>query len=527
MRLKWSLTLFGVAAFAASTANPAHGFEGQSEEWMQVKKITEFTDAARLGSAVALSGNTAVVGAPGAGGGRGAVLVFERDGTTWNPLGNPLSASNGGAGDEFGFSVAISEDELILVVGAPGEDHFTPRITTSQGYQNCISGNPAPNCMGMDPDNNNSVNYGNLDGSNQQDFGAVYVFERASTHLPFAQTAYLKAFGVPRYLLSDPAAQMRFGHAVSISGGTVVVGTPYEDNNTTNSMGSAYLETGAAFVFDRVGGTWQKSLRLKAPNQQFGDQFGYSVAISGNTIAVGAPREDSFFNGAFAGSAMDQASNNSIPDTGAVYVFHRSGGAWSQQAYLKPFLNSACSQGFGGGALFGSAVAIQENRIVAGAPAANFVSYTNGCSLSSGAPDFKNGAAFIFDRVGSNWGATQPLWASNRGVNDSFGASVSISGDSLLVGAPYEKGLNDTRPYSGAAYSFLKSGDSWLGRGAIRSSDASSYAYFGQSVALDSETLLVGAPQTYSNRTGAAYLFGPLALDALTIEEDAHPLDPK
>ncbi len=203
-----------------------------------------------------------------------------------------LKASNTDARDFFGWSVAISGDTL--VVGADGE---------------------ASNATGINGDqSDNSV----------QGAGAAYVFTRSGT--VWSQQAYLKA--------SNTDMGDWFGYSVAISGDTVVVGAYREASyatgiNDDQSDNSAAL-AGAAYVFTRSGTVWSQQAYLKASNTDPVDRFGYTVAISGDTLVVGAYREASYATG-----INDDQSDNSALDAGAAYVFTRSGTVWSQQAYLK------------------------------------------------------------------------------------------------------------------------------------------------------------------------------------------------
>ena len=202
-----------------------------------------------------------------------------------------LKASNTGAGDFFGVSVAISGDTV--VVGAQGEDN---------------------NSTGVNPGDNNSG----------PDSGAAYIFVRNG--VTWTQQAYLKA--------SNTGASDFFGNSVAVFGDTVVVGARGEDNNSAgvnpgdNNSGP---DSGAAYVFVRNGVTWAQQAYLKASNTGAGDGFGYSVAASADTVVVGAYQEDSNSAG------VNQQDNNSGPDSGAAYAFLtpriQSGGVVSASSF--------------------------------------------------------------------------------------------------------------------------------------------------------------------------------------------------
>jgi len=142
--------------------------------------------------------------------------------------------------------------------------------------------------------------------------------------VPDAQQAYLKA--------SNTDANDTFGYAAAIDGDTVVVGASGEDSSATGVNGNQSLNdaenSGAAYVFTRSGTTWSQQAYLKASNTEADDYFGDVVAIDGDTIVVGAPREDSSATGVNGNQSLNDASKS-----GAAYVFTRSGTTWTQQAY--------------------------------------------------------------------------------------------------------------------------------------------------------------------------------------------------
>src|SRR5204863_27977 len=150
------------------------------------------------------------------------------------------------------------------------------------------------------------------------------VFVRNGTN--WVQQAYLKA--------SNTHAGDTFGFSVAVSGDTVVVGAPYESSNALgvngNQNNNSAMAAGAAYVFVRNGTIWTQQAYRKASNAGAGDCFGLSVAVSGDTVVVGADGEASIAFGLHG----DQSSNSAYA-SGAGYVFVRSGTSWDQQAYLK------------------------------------------------------------------------------------------------------------------------------------------------------------------------------------------------
>jgi hypothetical protein len=392
----------------------------------------------------------------------GAVYVFVRSGTTWAQQAY-LKASNSEADDVFGQQVAVDGDTI--VVGAHGED------SAATG----VDGDQSDNSADM--------------------AGAAYVFVRTGT--TWSQQAYLKA--------SNAEATDDFGWEVAVDGDTIVVTAPDEDSSTTevNSIPNEQaIQAGAAYVFVRSDTTWSQQAYLKASNPEYGDYFGYSVAVEGDTVVVGAPGEDS------AATGVDgNQSNNSAESAGAAYVFVRSGTTWVRQAYLKASNTELFDA-------FGDTVAVDGGTIVVGAPlegsAATGVNGDQGDNSEANA-----GAAYVFER---NHAQGTPTWtqqaylkASNSGNADTFGRDLAVDGDMIVVGAPQEAsaatGVNGDRsdnsaPVAGAAYTFMRNGETWTHQAYLKASNTDTYDYFSWGVALDGDTIVVGAIGEGSAATG-------------------------
>ena len=378
----------------------------------------EFGDG--FGWAVAISGDTIVIGAPqedssatGVNGnqsdnstlGSGAAYVFVREGTNWHQQAY-LKASNSGSTDIFGVSVAISGDTI--VVGAVDEDSNATGVNGAQ--------------------NNNST----------MQAGAAYVFVREGSN--WIQQAYLKASNTPASGQSGQSTEERFGYAVAVSGDTVVVGAMDEDSAATGVNGdqfnNAAPNAGAAYVFVREGTNWSQQAYLKASNTGAGDQFGWSVSVSGDTIVVGAQREDSSATG-----VNGNQSNNTSSDSGAAYVFVRAGTNWAQQAYLKASNTGAMDR-------FGTSVSISGDTVVVGSGGFDYINGVGGAGEDSNATGVdgdqgnnsavNSGAAYVFRRTGTNWSQSAYIKASNTSANDYFGRWVSVSGENIAIGAPGE-----------------------------------------------------------------------------------------
>ena len=326
----------------------------------------------------------------------GAVYVFTRIGGNWSQQAY-VKASNTGAGDLFGESVALSGDGNTLAVGATGE---------------------ASNATGIGGDGTND---------SLPQAGAIYVFTRSGSD--WSQQAYVKA--------TNTEASDFFGTSVALSvdGNTLAVGAEGEDSNAIIIGGDENNNStelaGAAYVFTRIGSDWSQQAYVKASNTDAGDRFGNSVAVSGdgNTLAVGAWGEASNA----AGINGDQV-DNSLANSGAVYVFTRIGSAWSQQAYAKASNADVGDQ-------FGLSVTLSGdgNTLAVGA------SFEDSNAIGIGGDQTDNsslnaGAVYVFTRSGGSWSQQSYVKASNTETNDFFGTPVALSGDgnTLAVGASSE-----------------------------------------------------------------------------------------
>lgn len=427
----------------------------------------------RFGCSVAVSGDTAVVGAnyeagsatgvngtpDGAATRSGAAYVFVRSGTAWVQQAY-LKASQVNANDEFGWSVAVSGDTA--VIGAFREDSSTTGV------------NSTPN-------------------ETARDSGAAYVFVRHGIN--WSQQAYLKA--------SQVTVGGSFGKVVAVAGDTVVVGAPGE----LAVENGAPPVTGAAYVFVRSGTTWTHQACLKGHEVGAGDQFGTAVAINRDTVVVGASEDDSSTTG------VNGARNDAARDAGAAYVFVRSGTNWTQQAYLKASQVTA-------GDKFGVSVAVSGDTAAVGAFWEDSSSTGVNSAPNESAAD--SGAAYVFVRRGTNWAQQAYLKASQVTASDHFGRSVTVSGDTVVVGAPFEDsgsaGFNgvpdESAASAGAAYVFVRRGTSWFEHTYLKAPKVKAGHEFGYDVSVSGNTLVLGSPyeDISTTRDGAVYVFTGLGL---------------
>ena len=249
-------------------------------------------------------------------------------------------------------------------------------------------------------------------------------------------------------IASDAWTGDDFGWSVSISGTTAVVGAPYADSYT-----------GAAYVFTKGPSGWSQAAELTASDAADNEEFGWSVNISGSTIVVGAPGY--YFN------------------LGAAYVFTGSGSTWTQAAELN-----------------------DTDPTSTGADKFGYSVVTSGSTAMVGAKGYSaaTGAVYVFDDSGGSWSQVQKLSAADAAPAAMFGWSMALSGTTLVVSAV--KAHNDT----GADYVFTQSAGAWTQQAELSASDGFTDDYFGDKVATDGTRIVAGAPG-HNKDQGAAYVF--------------------
>jgi trimeric autotransporter adhesin len=397
-----------------------------------------------------------------------------------------LKASNASADKGFGSSVAVSGD--IIAVGSETEASSQTTITNTDGAAGTDSNPPAA--------------------------GAVYVYKK-NTLGNWIQDAYLRPSNAHDFEM--------FGCSVAVSGGIIVAGAHWDENNQsliTNDDGhptvaesNLTLYSGAAFVFRKdASGNWIQDGYLKASNVGQ-DNFGMSVAVDGETIVVGAQSEAS--NQATITNTDNTASGNDTSvASGAVYVFKKDAtGNWYQDAYLK-------ASNVGASDYFGCSVAIRGDIIAVGAyqEDSNSTGVTNvdGSHADPGVAT-DSGAVYVFkrDATTGNWSQDAYLKASNggaAGAGDNFGITVSISSDTIVVGAPEEAGQstiinsighptvgesNNDLAAAGAVYVFRREASgadrNWYQDAYLKASNAGAGDDFGGSVAVSGDTIAVSS----------------------------------
>jgi len=345
----------------------------------------------KFGKSVSIDGDYAIIGAfydDDNGNESGSAYIFYKSGTSWIQQAK-LTASDGATDDNFGCSVSISGDYVIV-----GADH----------------------------DNDNGTNS-----------GSSYIYHRSGTN--WTQQAKLTA--------SEGSEYDYFGCSVSIFGDYAIIG--------------AFLNVnGSSYIYHRLGTSWTQQAKLTASDGAAYDDFGCSVSIYGDYVVIGASGNDD--DGAQSGSA---------------YIFHRSGVSWTQQEKITA--NDGAENDD-----FGCSVSISGDYVIIGA--------------------YGDNSAYIFHRLGTNWSQQYKLLASD-GLDDEFGSSVSISGDYVIVGAHFDFYHGD---FSGSAYIFIRSGESWGRQIKLTASDGAENDEFGKSVCIDGDNIIIGSILNDDN--GSAYI---------------------
>jgi len=376
-----------------------------------------------------------------------------------------LFAVDGVARDYFGYAVAISGD--IAVVGAFADD-LDLRDAGAVYVFDRVDGDWVQQAT-LRPDDPVQDHYFGwsvaVDGETivvgapgdrwlSWDTGSAYVFTRS--HDLWIQEAKLIA--------ADAQPRAEFGSSVAISGDTVLIGTPlahvFEPELMTNQ--------GAVYAFSRSAGEWTQQAKLLASDGTRGDEFGTSVAMEGDTAVIGAP--------------LDDAPHAS----GSAYVFSRSTGVWEQQAKLRATF--PVEQDF-----FGDSVSLSGDTVIVGAP------FLHGMKSDTG-------SAYVFTKSQGVWARKAKLVPSDADLRANFGCSVAISGDTAVIGARFD---DNFRYDTGSAYAFTRSSDVWTEQAKLLSSYLPEHSELGQSVALDGDTAVVGAPGLFAGAlySGSAYVY--------------------
>ncbi|WP_020405951.1 hypothetical protein [Hahella ganghwensis] len=442
----------------------------------------------------------------------GAVYLYSKDTGNWQRT-DYVKSPNSNTEDHFGDALYLATKYTpYLFVGAPGEDNCGAGIGGTEFN---------PNWNHPDYQNTNDCN-GHPDDNGMKSAGAVYIYKR-DNYNRWPNPVYLKSpnpdeadiFGTS--LRSTPDAR------------TLVVSAPQEDNcgsgvggqGTTNTQSQCEnpgytnnqaMDAGALYVYGRSGDSWALEAYLKAPNPDIYDQFGaaFNMNSRGDMIVVGAPNEDGC--SPTSPGCSGNLSDNSIPDSGAAYVYRKVNGTWQYEAYLKA-PNPDQADSFGNGVFIAS-----DTRILVGAPG------EDNCGAGTGGTDdpqlnnpqliscteergpqnnegLDSGAMYVFEKENGNWIFKDYIKAPNPDIADRFATSgYFLSEDRMIVNAPgedncglgvggtgqspefncYNPGaLNNDSTDSGALYIFSKESGNWTHQSYLKAPNTYPQNFFG------------------------------------------------
>ena len=522
-----------------SNSGSAYVFEKPIDGWVDITQVAKLTAADGeeydyFGFSVSISEDVIVVGATGDdnnGMDLGSAYVFGKPTGGWVDTTETakLTSSDGESKDNFGYSVSISGD--VIVVGATGDDDNGMDLGSAYVFEKPTSGwvNTTETAKLTSSDGESEDYFGCSvsisgdvivvgaygDDDNGSNTGSVYLFKKPSNTWLDTTETYKKSAKIylsnifnnygyrvaidgnysvitstedttgivyvlfydgnawitqAKLTASDEASGDYFGCSVSISGNVIVVGAYGDDVDNQSLSGSAY-------VFVKPSGGWTnmtQTAKLKHIAPRENDYFGYSVDIFGNRIAVGAPGDEQ--------------------GEGAVCVFRRPATGWADMTYTAKLTNSKYPNNH-----LGYSVSISGDVVVAGA-------------IGGSSNDSKSGSAYVFKKPIGGWAdmtETAKLTASDGEEYDYFGCSVDISGDIIVAGA-YQNDDNGTN--SGSAYVYEKPSGGWIDTTEIAkltTSDGVSEDNFGCSVSISGDVIVVGAYQDddNGNSSGSAYVF--------------------
>jgi hypothetical protein len=378
--------------------------------WARQQELTA-SDAAtgdEFGLSVAVDGDTAVIGAPDktieSHKGQGAAYVFVRSAHVWTEQ-QELHSALGYAGENFGLAVALSGSTVVI-------------------------------------------------GANE----AAYVF--VNNHGVWVHQ---------QKLTGSSSNYDSFGQSVAVSGNTAVIG------DRTDLALRDVPGQGAAYVFVRSGGVWTQQQKLSVAYVVGGNNFGSSVAVSGDTALIGDPGQ----------------TVNTHAGVGSAYVYLRNGEVWTQQQEL--------IENYGGtGDHFGASVALSGGTALIGTPG------KSNLHIDQGAP-------YVFVRNHATWTRQQELTAPDGSQYSNFGMAVSVSGDNAIIGGYFQNKPNKpSLPALSAAYVFLRSGEVWAQQAELKGVSGPHGNNFGISVSLSGDTALIGDAECSELKgceSGAAYVY--------------------
>lgn len=479
-------------------------------------------DSNLFGYSISTENNRAVVGAPNMDT-TGLVYVYDYDGVDWNLTSILEPDDNSGSELKFGISVSLNNNKILIGAsqtknnyGSPSGSAYIFELIEGEWLQTHELFSADRFGYGYFGHSVSLINNRALVGayrlydSDTNGAGAAFIFDLVSSNWVESQKLFME----------DGRNGDSFGYSVDLSENRLIIGA-YREEDT------GFTNSGSAYIYDLNDGIWSLSQKLTTTIKNSYDYFGFSVSINGDHALIGA----------YGNDAISE-------DAGAAYIFDYNGSEWTQSSMLLPLINNNPKN-------FGSSTKLHNNQAIIG------VLYHN----NNG---FDSGAAYIFEQTNQQWLQTQiirpndgdtqdlfgfslgasstalfissivdddngpnsgsvytfkqnnGLWSQDEKLNsneiigstqDSFGISVSFKGNRVAIGAH----LDDDKGYnSGSVYIFDLINDSWNLTQKITANDIDENSYFGYSVSLSGDRLLIGAPQGIFVGTGdigSAYIF--------------------
>lgn len=402
-----------------------------AQNWSQVQKTVaaDRWEGDLFGTAVAISGDYAIVGAEfededEAGKNpllnSGSAYIFKNIAGKWTQQ-QKIVAKDRGVGDFFGHSVSISGNYAI--VGAYSEDHnllgngYSSTAGAAYIFEN-VAGVWTQTQKLIASDREEADQFGivvDIEGNyavigahhddedakgadSMQNAGSAYIFKNTAGNWTQLQ----------KIVATDRGSEDKFGSAVGISGDYVVIGAHFESEDENG--GNKLWYSGSAYIFKNMSDNWTPVKKIVASDRATSDEFGISVAISGDYLIVGAYAEDE-----------DASGNNSFNGAGSAYIFKNNAGNWVQLNKIVASDRSFVDR-------FGEAVDISGDYAIVGA-------YFESQDASGGNTLTTSGSAYIFKNTAGSWKQVNKLVASDRSAEDRFGEAVAISGNYAMVGA--------------------------------------------------------------------------------------------
>ncbi len=436
----------------------AYVFVFDGVDWAQQAKLAAADLAANdyFGFSVDISGDLAVIGAYGKNGFQGAAYVFARHGAIWTQQ-QKLAPGDGEAGDWFGGAVSVDGNTIISGAYVGGNINQGAAYV----YTVCTDIAELQKITRPNGKTNDAFSFG-MAASDDTVVVSTWDYFSSAPGLYFFMRNGSGNWVHTQTIASSAAPASWFGTSIAMDGNILVVGA-----NSDSFSGLQWA--GSVTVYIRNGNTWSFETKFRANDTAAGDHFGSSVAVSGNTMIVGAPAHD-----------LSQET-----DRGAAYVFVRNGnGQWSQQAKLTGVQTKEQDK-------FGTAVALDGDVALIGAPSASLFGINY------------RGIVFPFTRSNGNWTPQGYLFASDGVEGDQFGEKVALQGNTAIIGAPF------VGTQKGAAYVYGFNGVQWVFQEKLPS-PGSNYGLFGRQIVLNGEMAVFGLPDMNVNgnsNQGAAYLY--------------------